>query len=391
MTVFNLPDLGEGLPDAEIVEWHVKEGDSIKLDAPLVSMETAKAVVEVPSPHTGIVSQLHGQAGDIINTGDPLVTFTVEGDEAAPSTADTNNKTADSGTVVGNVETSDTVIQERVSAAAGSNVKATPAVRATAKKLKVNLEDVVATGKNGVITVADVKQHAAKPTSAPATNTTASTSSATSEGYVLVKGTRRSMARSMESSHKEVAATTLADDADIHAWNSEQDITARLIRAICAGSKVEPGLNAWFNGKELSRKIHEQVDIGIAVDTEDGLFVPTIRQCQSLSAGQIREEINQIRTMVQNRTIPADKLKDYTIMLSNFGMFAGRYATPMVTLPCVCIIAAGKSRDTVVASNQEIAIHKVMPLSLTFDHRAVTGGEAARFLKAMINDLETAE
>jgi len=148
-----------------------------------------------------------------------------------------------------------------------------------------------------------------------------------------------------------------------------------------------PALNAWFDGKNLTRTLHPQVDIGIAVDTDDGLFVPALRNADMLDAAGVRGAIKRLRTQVEDRTIPASELSGYTISLSNFGMFAGRYASPVVVPPTVAIVGAGKLSHDVVAVIGGIEVHRRMPLSLTFDHRAATGGEAARFLKAMMDDL----
>ncbi|HEV7778128.1 MAG TPA: 2-oxo acid dehydrogenase subunit E2, partial [Luteibacter sp.] len=180
---------------------------------------------------------------------------------------------------------------------------------------------------------------------------------------------------------------TLCDDADLHAWQPGNDITVRLIRALVFACKTVPALNAWFDGENLTRTLHAHVDIGIAVDTDDGLFVPALRNAHSLDANGIRNGINRLRNEVMDRSIPASELSGYTISLSNFGMFAGRYATPVVVPPAVAIVGAGKLSHDVVAVMGGIEVHRRMPLSLTFDHRAATGGEAARFLKAMIDDL----
>ena len=452
---FYLPDLGEGLPDATIVEWHVKEGDTIKLDAPLVSMETAKAVVDVPSPYTGKVTKLHGAAGDIIETGAALAEF--EPDPNAKQRAeaestghhhgpkkgagspapdqgkkviasdeggeiDSNGKAdrEDEGTVVGAMISGSHVHVEQASSVGG--VKAVPAVRALAKKLKVDLARVTPTGADGVVTMADVKNAAANgsaqlgaaparaavPASAgrhlapqlpepelarTATSLagkpvrTAPPSVHASGQPEQLKGVRRNMARVMAEAHANVVPTTLVDDADLHAWIGKQDITARLIRSIVVACKTVPALNAWFDGKNLTRTLHPHVDIGIAVDTEEGLFVPALRNADVLDGAGIRAAIKRLRTSVEDRSIPASELSGYTISLSNFGMFAGRYATPVVVPPCVAIIGAGKLSHDVVAVMGGIEVHRRMPISLTFDHRAATGGEAARYLKALLDDL----
>ncbi|UYK77368.1 2-oxo acid dehydrogenase subunit E2 [Xanthomonas sacchari] len=469
---FNLPDLGEGLPDATIVEWFVKEGDTIRLDEPLVSMETAKAVVEVPSPVSGKVLKLAGAPGDIVVTGSMLAQFApdpnlpqrAEGQDtghhhggAAPAAsgkgagADTataddrvvasddggelhdadNVQSAgerdDAGTVVGAMQSSNTVHSEQAVSVGG--VRAMPAVRALAKKLGVDLGRVRASGADGAVTLADVKQAAADGSAkAGAAAGTASAATARSPAVAaeaapapartsqaapartplsaagkpmrtqppgvavqgqpeLLKGVRRNMARVMAEAQRQVVLTTLNDDADLHAWTPGNDTTGRLVRAIVAACQAVPALNAWFDGEALTRTLHAHVDIGIAVDTDDGLFVPALRNADMLDARSVREGINRLRQQVEARSIPASELSGYTISLSNFGMFAGRYATPIVVPPCVAIVAAGRARHQLVPVMGGVETHKILPLSLSFDHRACTGGEAARFLRAMIDDL----
>jgi len=436
---FLLPDLGEGLPDATIVEWYVKVGDTIRLDDNLVSMETAKAVVDVPSPVSGKVLKLAGGAGDVIITGKMLAEFEIDpnapqraegqdtghhhgGDApAAPAKAqEPETKTEalreDSGTVVGAMQSSDAVRSEAALAVGG--VKAVPAVRAQARKLGVDIARVRPTGADGVVTMDDVKRAAsdgsakigaapvaraaapvpiAASAPAPAARSTLSQSgkpmrtqppgvAATGQPEQL-KGVRRNMARVMADAHSKVVPTTLVDDADLHAWIGKQDITSRLVRAIVVACKTVPALNAWFDGENLTRTMHPQVDVGIAVDTDDGLFVPALRNADMLDGAGIRTAIQRLRAQVEDRSIPPSELGGYTISLSNFGMFAGRYATPVVVPPCVAIVGAGKLSHDVVAVIGGIEVHRRMPISLTFDHRACTGGEAARFLKALLDDM----
>jgi 2-oxoisovalerate dehydrogenase E2 component (dihydrolipoyl transacylase) len=432
---FHLPDLGEGLPDATIVEWFVKEGDVIRLDEPLVSMETAKAVVEVPSPVSGKVVKLAGAAGDVVVTGSMLAVFEpdaslpqrAEGQDtghhhgppksAVVDTAPTEAE-ADAGTVVGAMQSSNAVHTEQAIAVGG--VKAMPAVRAMAKKLGVDLARVHASGADGAVTMQDVKRAAADgsargatapapaparniaPAAAPAPLATPQRTALSASGKPMrtqppgvsvsgqpeqLKGVRRNMARVMADAHAKVVPTTLSDDADIHAWTPGNDMTGRLVRAIVRACRTVPAMNAWFDGEKLTRTLHPHVDIGIAVDTDDGLFVPALRNADLLEAGGVRESINRLRAQVEDRSIPPSELTGYTISLSNFGMFAGRYATPVVVPPCVAIVAAGRARHQVTPVMGGFESHKVIPLSVTFDHRACTGGEAARFLKALIDDL----
>ncbi len=421
---FHLPDLGEGLPDAEIVEWHVKIGDVVRLDAPLVSMETAKAVVDVPSPFSGKVLALAGQPGDVILTGAVLVE--IELDPNLPQRADAQDTghhhgapaahaapastpepaaaedDGDAGTVVGAMESSNAVRSEQAVAIGG--VKAMPAVRALAKKLKVDLVRVRATGADGVITLADVKAAAANPSTqsaapAPSVPVVTSERPATPPPAFMpapagddkdepIRGVRRNMLRSMSAAHAEVVPTTLMDDADLSAWAPGEDITVRTLRALAVAAKTEPAMNAWLNAKEGTLRRHSAVHIGVAIDSADGLFVASLKHCDTRDSKTLRSELNRLRDGVRNRTLPPEDLSGYTLMFSNFGVFAGKYATPVVVPPCVCIVGAGRLYHAVVPVLGGMETHRMMPISLTFDHRAATGGEAARFLKAMIDDLQ---
>ncbi|MEO8160885.1 MAG: dihydrolipoamide acetyltransferase family protein [Arenimonas sp.] len=453
---FFLPDLGEGLPDATIVEWLVKVGDTVMLDAPLVSMETAKAVVELPSPFSGKVLRVAGGAGDVITTGAWLIEMELDaslpqraeaqdtghahggGQQSAPPPMDLPAATvdapqaptgaeavthkpeptevrkegADAGTVVGAMQSSDAIRSE--SAISVGGVKAMPAVRALAKKLGVDLSRVAPTGTDGVVTQADVKQAAAAGTaragSAPAAPARAAayappaprapmpTAATRSETPVRataaldadepIRGVRRNMVRTMSAAHAEVVPTTLMDDADLHTWSHGEDIMARLIRGLVHACASEPALNSWLNAKEGTLRRHSRVDVGIAVDSPEGLFVPALRNCDRLDPQQVRAELNRLRDGVKTRSLPAEDLTGYTIMLSNFGVFAGKYATPIVVPPCVCIVGAGRLHHAVVPVLGGMETHRLMPLSLSFDHRAVTGGEAARFLRVLIDDLQ---
>ena len=445
---FHLPDLGEGLPDATIVEWLVKEGATVRLDEPLVSMETAKAVVEVPSPYSGRLVKQHGANGDVITTGAALAEFEIDAKlpqraeaqstghhhaSAAASNhggADNDRKdnapgegaaagSGDAGTVVGAMQSSDAVLTEQAVTVGG--VRAVPAVRALARKMGVDLARVTPTGAGGVVTMTDVKQAATAGTArprapqpaAPARTAAAAAAPAPVARTALsasgkpvrtsppaaqavlgqpeqLKGMRRTMARVMAESHAQVVPTSIVDDADLHAWAPGNDITVRLLRALVVACKTVPALNAWFDGTNLTRTLHPHVDVGLAVDTEEGLFVPALRNADRLDAAGLRAAVNRARAEVMDRSIAPSELSGYTIMLSNFGMFAGRYASPVIVPPCVAILGAGKLHHVAVPVLGGFEAHRVMPLSLTFDQRAATGGEAARFLKAVIDDLAAA-
>ncbi|MFB9123690.1 2-oxo acid dehydrogenase subunit E2 [Paraburkholderia dipogonis] len=367
MKIFKLPDLGEGLQEAEIVEWHVKSGDEVRADQPLLSVETAKAIVDIPSPQAGRITKLFGQAGEIVHLGAPLVAFEGEGDEA------------DAGTVVGHMEVGQHVVQEAPApfGSGGGVIKAIPAARALARKLDVDLSMVTPSGPDGVITAADVQRVARLLGELGPPE--------------MLRGVRRAMAHNMARAQSEVAAATVIDDADIHAWPARTDVTIRLIRALVAGCRAEPGLNTWFDGHAGRRHVLEKIDLGIAVDLPDGLFVPVLRDVAHRDAADLRGGLDRMRVDIRARKIPPEEMRGNTITLSNFGMISGKYAAPIVMPPTVAILGAGRIHEQVVVADGAPAVHRILPLSLTFDHRVVTGGEAARFLAATIADLQNAQ
>jgi 2-oxoisovalerate dehydrogenase E2 component (dihydrolipoyl transacylase) len=363
MSTFVLPDLGEGLQEAELVAWHVAEGDHVVADQPLVSVETEKAVVEVPSPQDGKIARLCAQPGDRVTVGGALVEF-----EEGPR--------ADTGAIVGEL-TAAAPVPAATPAPQAQGVRAAPAVRALAQRLGVNLTAVVASGPGGAVTSADVERAARARSEA--------------EPAEPLAGVRRAMAVNMARSHAEVVPATVSDEADIEAWPPRTDITIRLAQAIVAGCAASPGLNAWYDGRAMERRLLKQIDLGLAVDTEDGLFVPVLRNIAARDATDLRRGIEAMKKDLRARTVPVAELRGQTITLSNFGMFAGHFAALVIVPPQVAILGAGRIAERAVVADGKLVAHRVLPLSLTFDHRAVTGGEAARFLKAAIDELQRAE
>jgi pyruvate dehydrogenase E2 component (dihydrolipoamide acetyltransferase) len=389
MSTFKLPDLGEGLAEAEILEWHVQPGDRVLVDQPMVSVETAKAVVEVPVPYSGVVTALHGAVGDIVATGAPLIDF-------------------DSGTVVGSMPT--TSEEEYVeSATVGRErndfdvrTRAVPVARALARHLGVDLATFAGSGRAGLVTLDDVLGHlnaaapGARPQHAASNGRGAQNGAAAPSGLTLqsgmtaepLRGPRRAMAHSMSLSRDQVPGSTVCDDADIHHWQRRGDYMLRLMRAMIGAWRAEPALNAWFDSTNNARILHRHVDLAIAVDTPSGLIVPVLRNIQDKSPDELRAALIAQKQAAHQRSTSADDLRDFTLMLSNFGTLAGRYGIPLVVPPAVAILGAGKVHLDAVAVGDSVAAHRRMPLSLSFDHRVVTGGEACRFLAAVIADLE---
>ncbi len=391
MSTFKLPDLGEGLAEAEILAWHVKPGDRVSADSPMVSVETAKAVVEVPVPYDGIVAALHAAVGDVVATGAPLIEF-------------------DAGTVVGRVPVADaeellaagpTATSARTDGgtqaaageppAASARVRALPGARQLAQRLGIDLQELAdgGSGSGGAITLDDVLRHA-RLTPAAVAPAIPPSLIAPPPGVAAqpLRGARRAMSHSMCRSRDEVAASTVFDDADLHGWRQPGDYMARLVRALVAAWRAEPALNGWYDPVREARILPDHLDLAMAVDTPDGLIVPVLRRVESLSPAALRAAIAAAKEAAHRRSLEARELRDCTLMLSNFGTLAGRYGIPLVVPPALAILGAGKVRRDAVVVGDEVAAHLRMPLSLSFDHRAVTGGEACRFLAARILDLE---
>lgn len=449
MNVFNLPDLGEGLPDAEIVRWFVKVGDVVEAEQPLAEMETAKAVVEVPSPQSGRIAILHGKPGDVIETGKPLVTFGNAEEFKSRTGKDHLAEDEDEMSKI-------TSLPSAASASQAPAPQASTPVQALARKLKVDLTRIQGSGKDHSITLADVRKAAeaayaqeagtvADPSeraaiavdfgkglrAAPKVRAAASAAGIDmrslrptghqdnvtladvhkkrvqqpaarieADSYKLpertqevtgkptpVRGERRSMALNMAKARDTIVNTTVYDTADISQWQGKTDISVRLIRAVCAASMVEPALNAWFDGEKMERTLHQNVNVGIAVDSSHGLSVPVIHGAEGKSAQELRGSLNELREAVYAKRVKPEQLQNATITLSNFGMIAGTFATPIVTPPQVAIVATGRIMQELRLTENGIVNVRHIPVSLSFDHRAVTGGDAVRFLAAFIADL----
>jgi pyruvate dehydrogenase E2 component (dihydrolipoamide acetyltransferase) len=358
MNAFTLPDLGEGLREAEVVAWHVAEGDHVVVDQPLVSVETEKAVVEIPSPRSGHIARLLARPGDVVRVGAPLLAF-----EEGPH--------AETGTVVGELAKTPAPVTQEPSRAGA--VRAAPAVRARARSLGVDLANVEPSGTDRTITLADVESAA---TAAPAREP-------------ALRGARRVMAANMSRAGREVVPATVQDDADIEAWLAgREDVTLRLIRAIIAGCTAEPALNASFDPQASSLHDNVTVDLGLAIDSPDGLFVPVLRDVARSTPEAWRQQIDAAKIGVKERSLKPSELRAPTFTLSNFGTIAGQHAALVVLPPQVAILGVGRARDQAVRADKGVEMHRLLPLSLTFDHRAVTGGQAARFLRAVMVDLE---
>ena len=403
--LFRLPDLGEGLQDAEVVQWLVGVGDHVVADQPLVTIDSEKAVLDVPSPRSGRIAAIHGRPGDRIPVGAVLVEY--EDEDGGPN--------GGGAAIVGRLPeqapapAAPPAPPEVLPAPAGAPPTATPppppappeaapteaapatvpsprplaspAVRRRARELGIDLGTVVPSGERGEVTSADLEAAASALTAA------APPPQPTIEGAEPLRGVRHAMAQAMSDAHRQVVPATVMDEADVHAWPEHEDITARLIRALVAAAAAQPALNAWYDSTALAVRRHDEVRVGVAVGTEDGLFVVVLDDARDRSAAHIRHELDELEAAARGRTIAPDRLRGATVALSNFGMLAGRYAQLTLLPPQVAILGAGRIVERVVAHDDAIAVRRMLPLSLTFDHRAATGLEAAAFLRAVMEDL----
>jgi pyruvate dehydrogenase E2 component (dihydrolipoamide acetyltransferase) len=384
---FKFPDVGEGIAEAEIIRWLVKEGDAVKEDQDLLEVETDKAILTLNSPYTGKVTKLHGKEGDIIKVGDVLTTFDAGG--KAASVAESENK--DSGTVVGTLSDNEVVEVIRP-------VQATPAVRTLAKQTGIDLARVTGTGPGGRITKEDVERAATK---------TAQQANVEADAYgslekVPLRGIRRTVAKRMAEASKRVAEVTIWEDADITELEQvrakEQSVAEKkgvkltylpfLIKAVIPALKAHPYFNASLDEATEAIILKKYFNIGIAVDTSDGLIVFVIKNADEKNILDLAREIATLAEKARLRKIDLHELKGSTFTITNYGVVGASYGTPIINHPEVAIVGLGKIEDRPVVRNGQIAIRKIMPLSLAFDHRVIDGVEAGRFLGVVIQHLQ---
>ena len=386
---FKLPDVGEGISEAEVVHWLVREGDTIKEDQELVQIETDKALVTLPSPYAGKVAKLHGNEGDVLKVGEVLVT--IEDEEAKPAVAAQERPRQDRGTVVGNLE-------EAGENEARPTVQAIPAVRALAKELNIDLAKIRGTGPGGRINREDVERAAAK-ISPPAREETDSYGPVE---RVPLRGLRRTIAKHMTEASRRVAHVTIWEDSDITDLEKvrakERKVAEEkgirltylpfVIKAVIPALKAHPRLNASLDDERGLILLKKYYSIGIAVDTPDGLMVFVIKDADQKTILELAKEMGVLAEKATARKIQLSELKGSTFTITNYGVFGASYGTPIINYPEVAILGIGKIEDKAVIREGQIAIRKIMPLSLVFDHRVIDGVEAGGFLSVAIQHLE---
>jgi pyruvate dehydrogenase E2 component (dihydrolipoamide acetyltransferase) len=413
---FCLPDLGEGLEEAELVEWSVHVGDRVQENDTLCKMETAKALVDVPSPRSGIIATLHGKPGQAIKVGSPLVTYKEESASAkpdvrpaAPAVPDGNGREErqDAGTVVGNLAVSATGPEGKSLAA--------PAVRRLARDLNVDLDQVTGTGIGGRITARDVEAAGggASAPAAPVTEPTAPSRSPlrrpaeVSTIRIPFRGVRKTIADHLRYSVSHAVHYTVMDEVDVSdldalrrrlsaASNEKISLLPFVAFAVCRVLTMQAGqkfgrLNSTVDDDTQEIVQHRSVHLGIATDTDSGLMVPVIRHADRMGVLELSREIGRVAQAARDRTVTPDKLTGSTFTISNFGSLAGRFGTPIINYPEAGILGIGRAREGVVVHNGMLGVGKLLPLSLSADHRVIDGATAAGALGKIMELLQTPE
>ena len=442
-TDFRLPDLGEGLTEAEIVQWLVAPGEAVALNQTLAEVETAKAIVELPSPYEGVVAALHAGAGDTVAVGAPLIAFDLEGEEtpetpsdegtaAAPAAAEPatqanlvgygaaptgGSRPARRARRSGGTETPsvDTAVLEAaphdvlptgpVETVQGERPRSTPPVRAYAKRLGVDLVLVAAEVGDRPITRADVDAYAERVSPAVAHPEKAAAPAAVDgerETRIPIRGVRKHTAEAMVASAFTAPHVTCFHTVDvtetmelIASLREDRALSGHRIgplvviaKAVCLALGRTPGLNARWDAEAGEIVQHHYVDLGIAAATERGLIVPNIRDADRMSLIGLADALTALtETARSGRTSPSD-LAGGTFSITNIGVFGIDAGTPILPPGQSGILAVGAVRPQPWVHRGELAVRQVMTLSLSFDHRVVDGAEGARFLKDVADILQ---
>ena len=392
---FKFPDVGEGIHEGELVKWLVNEGDFIKEDQAIAKIETDKAIVEIPSPKSGKILKLNFKEGDTIKVGETLVTIGEEGERVSKTS---ERKTT---SVVGELEESEQrlVIPKKEKREISTGVLATPAVRTLAKELNVGINSVRGTGDGGRITEEDVKNSTGKEIK----KEVKVVRKYNIYGYVEripLKGVRKAVAKKMVESVMSAVHVVHIDEADVTELSilreKEKIIASQkgvkltfmpyIIKAVIDSLKQHPYLNSTLEGEEIVLK--KYYNIGIAVDTEDGLIVPVIKIADSKSLYDLAKEVENLAELARERKLDLGDMQGGTFTITNIGSIRGLYATPIINYPEAAILGLGRIYEKPVAIGGKVQVRNVLPLSLSFDHRILDGAEAAKFIDLVIKHLE---
>ncbi|OYD07481.1 dihydrolipoamide acetyltransferase family protein [Paludifilum halophilum] len=412
---FKLPDVGEGIHEGEIVQFHVKEGDSINEDDVLAEVQTDKAVVEIPSPVTGTVKKLNAQEGEVIEVGSVLAVFdTGDGDDAEEAPAEKEEKKETEEPKEAGTE----VKEDKGAPKPGKKVLAMPSVRKKAREMGIDISRVEGSGPRGRITLDNLKAFAEggaqketakeeKPAAAeeqPAAKEEKQPAVAQGdEERMPLRGMRRTIAKRMAQSKFTAPHVTVMDEVDaselieVRKWakpmaeQKEIKLTYLpfVIKALTAALREYPTLNASIDEEKEEIVIKKYYHMGIATATEDGLVVPVVKDVDRKSIFTLAKEIREVVGRTRERKAGVEELKGSTFTITNIGSFGGQYFTPIINYPEVAILGMGKMAERPVAVDGEVVVRPMMNISLSIDHRLIDGDVAARFLNRVKELLES--
>ncbi len=385
-TEFKFPDVGEGITEGNIVKWHVKEGDYVKADQTLIEIETEKAIVEIPSPVEGTILKLNGRVGETIPVGMVIVVIGEKGETAKITGA----KQIEQKQVM---KAPTPVMPQAVQA---SGVLATPAIRKLAAEMNVDLSKIKGTGSVGRITEDDVK-NASKP-KAP---------KVTFEKYgqilkIPMTSVRKAIADHMKLSKYTAPHSTLMDEIDatylVGLRNKKKAEAEKkgikltylpfIIKALIKAVKRHPYVNASIDEEEQVIVVKSYYNIGIAVQTPYGLFVPVVKNADKKDIFEIAKEIEALSQKAKDRKLSVDDMKGGSFTISNYGSISVTFAVPVINYPEVAILGIGKMQEKPVVIDGKITIRTMLPVSVSFDHRVIDGGEVAKFISEFATNLQ---
>jgi pyruvate dehydrogenase E2 component (dihydrolipoamide acetyltransferase) len=413
---FCFPDVGEGITEGEVVRWLVEQGETVRVDQPMVEVETDKAVVEIPAPQAGTILRLAVAEGETIHVGSVLVVIGDAGEDVeTPMPAADEPVASSSVSVVGtltdeltDLPPSPESLPAAESAAEPSRILAIPSVRKLARDLGIDLASVTPTGPRGRIRREDVMQAAQAPAApaAKAATEQAPAVSRTQDDYgpielLPVPALRRTIAEAMLRAASIAVPITTTDEVDVTDLVAlrqrskdaavAQDVHVTLLpfimKAVVAALRHHPHLNATFADDQRHLVLKRYYNLGIATDTPDGLIVPVIKHVDRKNMVTLAAELQRQTALARERRIPLADLRGGTFTISNYGAIGGIFATPMLNLPEVAILGVGKLLQKPVVRQGEVVVRTILPLSLTFDHRALDGAAAQRFLNGLMTYL----
>lgn len=388
---FLLPDIGEGLTEAEVVSWLIEVGQPVEVDQPLVELETDKAVVEIPSPFAGVVLHHGAAAGQVIAVGAVLAVVGEAGEDYEIATA-TAAAAAPEAPLVGTLpEEAETLTSRR-------EVQALPIVRRLAREHGIDLAAVRGSGPGGRVVRADIEHLIGGNGDRPADQAAVAAPVPSGEGEtVRLSALRRTIADHMARSWSEIPHVTTFDDvradrllasrkalSDRH--GRKIPIEALVVAAVVPVLREFPDFNATLDGDMLTR--HASCNIGLAVDTPDGLLVATLREAQKRSLMEIATEAQRLMDGAGRRKLGPDELGGQTFTVSNIGAVGGGHGTPIVPHGTTAILSIGRAKLSPIVEHEELSIGMLMPLSLSYDHRVIDGGRGRRFMTRLMENLE---